>query len=107
MKKMVMAVISRDQAEAVLESLIAEGHTATYTDSRGGMLRQAQQMLFIAVEEEDLEKILGIIRENCHTSIEVEPQTNEFGRAVTRRRTSAQLGGAVIFVWDLEQFAVY
>ena len=38
--RMVMAVVPRDQASRVMEALIAAGYKATFTDSRGGMLRQ-------------------------------------------------------------------
>ena len=41
MKKMVMAVVPRDQASRVLECLVDAGYSATYMESRGGMLRQS------------------------------------------------------------------
>jgi uncharacterized protein YaaQ len=45
--KMVMAIIDREEANRVLEALIAAGYTATFNDSRSGFLRQSKQMLFI------------------------------------------------------------
>ena len=53
-KKMVMAVISREQADRALDRLISAGYGATFTESRGGMLRQAQQMVFIATNDDDM-----------------------------------------------------
>ncbi|HOT92375.1 MAG TPA: cyclic-di-AMP receptor [Anaerolineae bacterium] len=110
MRKMVMAIIPHDQANHVIEALIAAGYTATFTDSRGGMLRQAQEMLFIAVQEKDLDHILKIIRDNCRTQIELEPgeesPTGGFPTSLLGPQTT-YIGGAVVFVWDLERFEAY
>ena len=109
MRKMVMAVVPRDQADGVMEALIAAGYTATFTDSRGGMLRQAQEMLFIAVRERDLERILAIIRENCRTQVEVESadESAPCGLRSRPERVTTYVGNAVVFVWDLERFETY
>ncbi|MGC9394744.1 MAG: cyclic-di-AMP receptor [Anaerolineae bacterium] len=110
MRKMVMAVVPRDQANQVMEALIAAGYTATFTDSRGGMLRQAQQTLFIAVREKDLDRILSIIRENCRTQIRLDGADNDapsqFSPGLAGVPTT-YIGNAVVFVWDLERFETY
>lgn len=108
MHKMIMAVIPQDEARQVIDALVIAGHTSTFATGRGGVLRQAQQMLFIAVSESNLPKVLDIIRDNCHTRVRIEmaggneqapsPQEEEAG--------SAEVGGAVIFVWDLSHFEV-
>jgi uncharacterized protein YaaQ len=107
--KMVMAVVPRDEAEAVLSALIAAGHTATFTESRGGILRQAQYTLFIAVDEQALPQVLDIIQESCHSLLRVESGDDVMpilGRA-DRASASVRVGGAVVFVWDLEHFQIY
>jgi uncharacterized protein YaaQ len=106
--KMVMAVIPRDEAEDVLHALINAGHTATFTESRGGMLRQAQKTLFIAVRARDLPKILDIICSSCRSPAHVE--FAELGRdslSPHSKSVKTALGGAVVFVWDLERFETY
>jgi uncharacterized protein YaaQ len=106
--KMVMAVIARDEAEGVLQTLIAAGFAATFTKSRGGVLRQAQQMLFIAVEAEDVERVLSIIREHCHSQVHVEPSASQEDSLLSSvPSVTAQLGGAVAIVWDLDRFEIY
>jgi uncharacterized protein YaaQ len=112
MRKMVMAVVPRDQANQVMEALITAGYTATFTDSRGGMLRQAQQMLFIAVREKDLDQILSIIRENCRVQVQLnhpgddDTAPSQFPSRFERAPTT-YIGNAVVFVWDLERFETY
>ena len=106
--KMVMAVVPRDEAERVLEALVSAGLTATFTDSRGGMLRQTQTTLFIAVKDPDLEQVLTIIHDSCHSQAHVE-STESGGEPFSSHPApgTAELGGAVAFVWDLDRFETY
>lgn len=111
--RMIMAVVPRDQASHVMEALIAAGYTATFTDSRGGMLRQAQQTLFVAVRAKDLDQVLTIIRENCRTQIALEPAEDESPSPLAAERNplmgtpTTYIGSAVVFVWDIERFETY
>ena len=118
--KMVMAVVLRDQADIVMENLITAGYGATFTESRGGMLRQARQLIFTAVKEEELDKVLGIIQKNCRTRVKVESgqpveeggegEAEEEARSAFSKQKSsvtANVGGAAVFVWDLDKFETY
>jgi uncharacterized protein YaaQ len=103
MNKMIMAVVPRDEAYRVLEGLVAAGFTATFSESRGGVMRQAQLTFFIAVDEANLEQVLGIIRANCHVQVPVESHHGEQDSPNPAPLT-ADVGGAVIFVWDLDRY---
>lgn len=107
MDKMIMAVIAQDEARQVIDQLVMAGYTTTFTTSRGGALRQAQQMLFIAVASADLPQVLAIIRENCHARVQIEA-TAVVDEPTTAENVlvTAEVGGAVIFVWDLTHFEV-
>lgn len=107
MTKMVMAVVPRDEAERVLDALIDAGHTATFTESRGGMLRQSQLTLFIAVKREALEKVLTIIRENSRTKVQVDSGETADSVSLGPIPVTAELGGAVVFIWDLDRFETH
>lgn len=104
---MILAIVPQDEAESVLKALVGAGYTTTFVHSRGGALRQAQQMLFTAVAETEMENVLTLIRSHCRTSIQagaahVEQRESAGGLPIT-----ARLGGAIIFVWELERFEVY
>lgn len=107
--KMIMAVVSRDQADRVLDRLITAGYGATFTESRGGVLRQAQQMVFIATEDENVDDVLGTIRDLCRTEVEVKEQPAQAGSGLLSASsgTTTEIGYAVVFVWDLEHFDTY
>ena len=107
MKKMVMAVVPMNEAEQVLSELINEGYTATFTESWGGMLRQSQLSLFIAVEEDKLNKVLKIIHDNCREEIKIENNSVKDDFSSERMPVTTGLGGAVIFVWNMEKMDIY
>ena len=94
MLKMVLAIIPRDHVDKVLNALIQANHTATFTESWGGVLRQTQRMLFIAVQVTELETVLAIVRDNCREHDDAQSMTSAYG-------------GAVVFVWDIERFETY
>jgi uncharacterized protein YaaQ len=105
--KMVMAVVSRQEAKEVVSEVVASGRTATAVESRGGVLRQQYDTLFIAVEDEDLEDVLGIIGRSCHSCVSVERQASPAAGPAAPSRDIAEVGGAVVFVWELESFGRY
>ena len=106
--KMIMAVVPRDNAECVLQALVAAGHTTTFVESRGGVLRQTKKMLFIAVKHEDLEQVLAIIQDSCRCQDQAAPASaEEGGLSPTSAAVPADLGGTPVFVWDLDRFEIY
>ncbi len=104
---MVMAVVPKAEAENVLNALVNEGYTATFTESWGGMLRQSQLSLFIAVEEKDLDTVMKIIKENCRIEMEVGTEGTNDGFSTEQTPVTAGLGGAVVFIWDLDSMTIY
>ncbi len=105
--KMVMVVVPSNNAEPVLDALINAGHTATYAETRGGMLRQSQKSLFIAVKEIELDEVLSIIKTHCRTKVEMNPQTTEDPLSMGSSPVTADLGGAVAFIWDVDRIETF
>ncbi len=107
--KMIMAIVPKKYGDDVLSALINAGFTATYSETRGGMLRQSQLTLYIAVRSSDVQKALNLITDSCSEidtihhgyglQVDVEPQMENEG---------AQLGksAAVVFIWTLDRFQV-
>lgn len=103
--KMIMAIMPRGEAERILQALVTAKYTATYVETRGGMLRQAQMTLFIAVEDQDLESVLTIIEESCGSEVVVEQDREAESPAPMPVRP--RMGGAVVFVWNVERSETY
>ena len=102
MRKMVMTVVPRNGAEALLNALVNGGYTATFMESRGGMLRQSQLSLFTAVDSGELDKVLAIIRSSCSSDARVESQEESGTFSFGQTSISSGVGGAVIFIWNIE-----
>ncbi|MFB0537362.1 MAG: cyclic-di-AMP receptor [Anaerolineae bacterium] len=64
-------------------------------------------LLFIAVEDNGLEKVLAIIHGGCHSQVMVECTEPSEPLSPGPAPVGARVGGAVVFVWDLEHFEVY
>lgn len=105
--RMVMAIVHRDETVHVLEALITAGYRVTSSESRGGMLRESSQTLFIGVEAERLQHVLSIIKENCHSQISMESTETDIASQTLPRRSWTRVGGAVVFVWTVEHFEVF
>ncbi len=106
MNKMVMTVIPRDEAEHVLNALIDAGYSATFMETKGGMLRQSQYSLFIAVSNETLDNALDIIKNSCKTDIILD-EDNLTKQEILENSGVQKLGGAIVFVWDLDRLETY
>ena len=107
MNKMIMTIVSRARAESVLEALIAAGYKATFGDSRGGKLRQAQMMLFTVVEAEDVERVLKLSRQQCRSDIPAVNSHVSMTRVTNPTLMPPRQDGATIFVWDVERVEIY
>ncbi|MFN2303466.1 MAG: cyclic-di-AMP receptor [Anaerolineales bacterium] len=105
--KMVMAVVPANSAERVLDALVNTGHTATYAQTRGGMLRQSQFSLFIAVKKEQLDEVLRVIKENCRTQVQMSTRAQEESSFPEKEPVNTELGGAVTFIWEIEQIEIF
>jgi len=103
--KMVMVVVPANTADKILDGLVNAGFTATYAETHGGMLQQSQYSLFIAVNKEDLQTILDIVKENCRTRINLSTK-GEIGEP-DKTPVTAELGGAVVFIWDINQIITF
>ena len=79
MNKIVMAAIPHDEAEHVLDALINAGYSATFIETKGGMLRQSQYTLFAAVSSETLDDVCEIIKNSCKSDIILDEDDHKTG----------------------------
>ena len=105
--KMMMVVVPSNNADHVLDALVNAGHTATYAETHGGMLQQSQYSLFIAVKKEQLEQVLEIIKVNCRTRVELSTRVPEDYESMGKTPVTADLGGAVVFIWDINRIETF
>jgi uncharacterized protein YaaQ len=105
--KLVIAVVHDRDKQRVIEDLVRSGFKFTVVSSTGGFLREGNTTLLIGVEEEDREALLELIRRNCQMREQLvsvlPPDASQVG-LVTANPVKVPVGGAVIFVVDVEHF---
>jgi uncharacterized protein YaaQ len=65
MMKLIITIVRDIDAEAVIEQMIAHGHSVTRVASTGGFLRRGNVTLLSGVEEEHVQSVIDIFQETC------------------------------------------
>lgn len=103
--KLLIAIVSNDDSSAVINSLMKSKYSVTKLSTTGGFLRAGNTTLLVGVEDEKVDDCVSIIgKESCKRT-EMVPATASFdiGR-YTSFPVEVQVGGATIFVLNIEQF---
>ena len=106
MNKMVMAVIPRDEAEHVIDALIDAGYSATFMETKGGMLRQSQYTIYAAFDAGKVDEVCELIKLNCKTDIVLD-DNDLTKQEILSNSGNQKIGGAVVFIWDLDRLESY
>jgi uncharacterized protein YaaQ len=105
--RLVVAIIQRRDLDNLCQGLSEQGYAFTHVASVGGFLQEANDTLFIAVEEEAVESVLEIIRQQCHCRTRylspVSPLL-ETGGLFPPAPVEVQVGGAHVFVLPVESW---
>ncbi|MFW6265092.1 MAG: cyclic-di-AMP receptor [Bacillota bacterium] len=108
--KMVVAVVHDHDAHNLLEALNKEGFQVTKLASTGGFLREGNTTFLIGTDQDHVDDLLEIIKENCEsrekTIAPMSPVANSL-ESYYSFPMEVQIGGATVFVIDVEQFQKY
>ena len=105
--KLVIAVMHADDAGACIDALADKGIPTTRLDSRGGFLQRGNATLFCGVAPEQVEVVLGVLRGRSKTRTEFlnpVPPLAEPGDMFVPFPVEVEVGGATVFVVDVERF---
>ncbi len=105
--KSIIAIVQSDDAGALTDALREKNFQSTLISSTGGFLREGNATLLIGVEDEQVEQVLGVIKENCTTRtqfVNPMPPVMEPGELYMPQPVEVQVGGATIFVVSVERF---
>ncbi|HEY7030518.1 MAG TPA: cyclic-di-AMP receptor [Thermomicrobiales bacterium] len=94
MMKLVIAVVQNEDADAVVDALLEDEFRATRLASTGGFLRRGNTTLMIGADEDQVDRVLDLIRQ--HTRTGMAPAEDE--TAMTPP------AAATVFVLDLEEY---
>lgn len=105
MIKMVIAIVSNDDSNRVLKGLVAKRYQATKLSTSGGFLNAGNTTLLIGCTTEQVDDIKNIVRNTCESRTKViNKSITDFNGVLTKTPVEVNVGGATIFVLDVDQF---
>jgi uncharacterized protein YaaQ len=105
--KLVIAVIQDKDSQRLLSELAAAGFRSTKLASTGGFLREGNTTLFVGVEDQQVERVIALIKSICRAREQlVTPLSPVGGPADSYIPFPVEIlvGGATMFVVDVEHF---
>lgn len=103
--KLIVAIINSDDSQNVLSEITKAGFYATKLSTTGGFLRAGNLTLLMGVEDEKVVELLDILRENCRKREEITPVIPSMeGSLIPAIPVKISVGGATVFVLDVDQF---
>ena len=103
--KMIVAIVSSDDANNVQKALIQAHYQATKLATTGGFLMKGNTTFLIGAEDENVKPIIDVIGNHSKKRKKIIPNSviNEFGMLATSP-VEVTVGGATVFVVNVEQF---
>ena len=105
--KFIVSIVNKDDSVPLLDVLVTSGYRVTTFKTSGGFLRKENVTLFTCVEDDQVEDVVRLIRDNCHTRTQHVgslPPVMESGEWYILDTEEVTVGGAVIIVLDAVQF---
>ena len=106
--KLIVAIVNNDDSQAVLSELTRTGFSVTDLSTSGAFLRSKNATLLIGVEDERVSQAIEIISQ--FSSHRTQPMPKNTADYITdtfaQKNPSGKItvGGATVFVVDVEQF---
>lgn len=105
--KMIMAIVQADDASRVMQALIEAGHRVTRIATEGGWLRRENTTLLMGVEEEKLQEVLTVLKNSGRRRTAYISVPREVPGALNAQVIDVEVGGATVFVLNVERFEHY
>ncbi len=91
--KLIITVVQNKDADEVVDALVSADFRATRFASTGGFLRRGNTTIMIGVQDQQVEQVLDIIREEARSRATQDENGEE-----------SQAAAATVFVLDLEEY---
>ena len=107
--KLVLAIVQDDDAIDLIEELTDKDYRVTKLATTGGFLKSGNTTLMIGVEENEVKNLINVIEDVCKRRKEMVPTStpNTIGTnsgMYVPYPIEVEVGGATIFVLDVDQF---
>jgi len=105
--KLIIAVVQDKDRRKVTDALLERRYQFTVVATTGGLLREGNVSILIGVEAEQVDDVIGVIQAHSKTReqlVNVFPPTIEPIGTCIPSPVKVQVGGATIFVLNVERF---
>lgn len=104
--KLIIAIVQDKDVPRLTEEIVKAGFSATKLASTGGFLREGNSTFFIGVEEDQVEKVLDVIRRTCRSREQIiTPMTPVGpGESYVPYPVGVMVGGATVFIVSVDRF---
>lgn len=103
--KLIFAIVNGDDSQSVSAALTKSGFFATKLASTGGFLSSGNTTFLICTEDENVGSVIDIISNKSHRRKQYVPSGISYGiGSYTSFPVEVSVGGATIFVTDVERF---
>ena len=105
--KLIIAIVQDEDAGRLVSSLMSEGYGVTKLATTGGFLRAGNTTLLVGVADDKLNGAMAVIEKICKSRKQIatspSPVAGSSGMYVPYP-VEVMVGGATVFVMDVEQF---
>lgn len=108
--KLIIAVVHDEDSHKLMEALTCKGFMATKLASTGGFLKTGNTTLLIGVPKEQVPSVTEVIKDKCKTEKQmtlVNPPIPSSIEGCMPYPVEVTVGGATVFVIDVEQYLKY
>lgn len=103
--KLILAIVSNEDSSKVSSALTKNNFSVTKLATTGGFLMSGNTTFLIGTEDEKVQNVIDIIGSFSKTRKQLMPTTAAYGVGVyTSLPVEVQVGGATVFVMNVEQF---
>lgn len=103
--KLIFAIVNNDDSASVAGNLTKEGFQITKLATTGGFLLSGNTTFIIGTEDEKVDKAIEIIDQFSKKRKQMVPSSASYGLGLYASfPVEVTVGGATVFVTDVEQF---
>ena len=108
--KLIISIVQDEDSSRLISHLMADGYRVTKLATTGGFLRSGNTTLLIGVEDDKLQNALNIVEKVCKSRKQIATSPAPISGATgvfVPYPIEVTVGGATVFVLDVEQFSKF
>lgn len=102
--KMITAIVNKEDARSVNKRLVEAGFSATQLATTGGFLLASNVTFLIGTEAARVDECINLIAQQSSQRKEMMPGNSSFDFGASSPPIEVTVGGATVFVTDVERF---